>query len=192
MDDADLLTSEDFYTHDTANYARAAVALVGLSLMMGGLGVLYKIYVHHQYTREKEQARRQWMEEYHAAKSGLAANLRREVIATRRDSEMQRMKMEENEQTVSQRYKQEMREQETRYLEREQELREEKQILEEHMKKLQWEVTSLKSRTMELESKVGKQNQRIQEQAKTYEQKHRTVLSSREQEYWERERDFGG
>lgn len=178
MEKADFLTSEDSCAYSTADYVIAVVAFIGLPLMAVAL---YKIYVDHQHNQAKEQAHRKVLDEYQRSKSGLAAKLQHEVIWTRTDSEMQRMRLEDNERTLRQRHKQEMREQETKHHEREQELearmreieRQRKEQIErekynqEHISKLQEDV---ERKTQELELMLVKHSQERQEQAKAYEE----------------------
>ena len=153
MNESDL-EGEDYDATNVYMYTLSAVVVIGLPLMVIAL---YKIYIEHQHYQEMVQAHKEKMEEYRTAKSGFASNLRREVNSTRVDSEIQRMKLEENERTLRQQHKKEMRQQEARFREREREL-------EANMR----EINRLKEEDVERERKNSRQYQkRVQEAEKT-------------------------
>ena len=153
MNESDL-EGEDYDATNVYMYTLSAVVVIGLPLMVIAL---YKIYIEHQHYQEMVQAHKEKMEEYQTAKSGLASNLRREVNSTRVDSEIQRMKLEENERTLRQQHKKEMRQQEARFREREREL-------EANMR----EINRLKEEDVERERKNSRQYQKsVQEAEKT-------------------------
>lgn len=175
MDDKDLLTD------DTFNYAKVTVTVVGLFLVVVAL-TLYKIYVDHQHNQAKEQEYWEKMEEYQATKSGLAAQLRDEVIATRTDSEIQKMKQKETEQDLRQRHKKEMEKQEKKQkIEMEAKMREfekqkqkllekEKQSSQEYIRQLEGDVSSWERKAKYFESELKKQNQKVLDEANYYEE----------------------
>lgn len=176
MDDEDLLTDNIF------NYVIGAVVVFGMFLVVVVLA-LYKFYLDHQHNQAKEQAHWDLMEEYQYSKSGLTAKLRHEVIATRTDSETQRVIQEESEQALRQRHKKEMKEQEkklhhshkvmleAKMLEFEKQRHEdlkEKQNIQGHIRQLEEEVSSLKRRVEYSDSELEKQNQKLLDEVEAY------------------------
>ena len=177
MDTSEQLTGEDVRTY---SYTQAVVVVIGLPLVVLAL---YKIYVDHKHNREKAQAHREKMEEYRKAKSGFVATLHNELISTRMDKEDQRMRLEDNEQALRDRYQKEMSEQETRHLERERELEarirgikkqtlvqleKEKQKNHQRIKQLEEEVSSQRNEIEALESTIEKQEQSLKQQGERY------------------------
>ena len=177
MDDEGLLTDNTF------NYAIIGVVVVlGMFCVVVAL-VLYKLYLDYQHNQAKEQAHRDLMEEYQYSKSGLAAQLRHEVIATRTDSEMQRMIQEDSEQALRQRHKKEMEEEEKRHhshkqrleaemrefeKKKQEDVKKEKQNSQARIRQLQGEVSSWKHRAEYFEFELEKQNQKVLDEAETY------------------------
>ena len=199
MSESDL-EGEDYDTSNVYVYTLSAVVVIGLPLMVIAL---YKIYIEHQHYQEMVQAQKEKMEEYRAAKSGLASNLQREVNATRVDGEIQRMKLEENERTLRQQHKKEMRQQEARFRERERELeaniREINRLKEEDVERerknsrqyqrrvqeTEQTVAFLKETCNDLEKRADEQTRTILNEGKNYQRLNDQYISGKRR--WERE-----
>ena len=172
MDDGDLLIDNTF------NNTIGAVVVLGMFLVVVALA-LFKFYLDYQHNQAKEQAHWNLMEEYQDSKSGAAERLRQEVIATRTDSEMQRMMQEESEQILRQRHKKEMEEEhrshklrlEAKMCEVEKQKQEdlkEKQKNQERIRVLQGEVSTWTRRSEYYKSELEKQNRKVLDEADAY------------------------
>lgn len=182
MDTSEVLTGEDLHTYDDYSYTPiiAIVVVVGVPL---AVLALCKVHVDHEHKREAWQARRDTMEEYRKAKSGYVAALHHDLVATRMDSEEQRMRLQDKEQALRQRHKKEVNELETKHSERERDLEaklhkierqkeaqlnKERQQRHEFIKQSQEKISSLQNRNKGLELILKKQKQTVEEQAKKY------------------------
>ena len=122
----------------------------------------------------------------------------REVNSTRVDSEIQRMKLEENERTLRQQHKKEMRQQEARFRELEANMREINRLKEEdvererknsrqHQKRVQEAektVAFLKESCNDLEKRAKEQTWTIQNEVKNYKRLNNQYISGKIR--WER------
>ena len=182
MDTSEALAGESLHTCENTNCTPTVALLVVVGVPLAILA-LYKIHVDHERKQAALQAQKEKMEEYRKTKSGYVATLHHELIATRMDSDEQKMRQEDNQEMIRRRHKREINDLETKHRERERELKaivdgierqtkaqltKEIQQSQERIKESEREVSSLRSKNKGYELMLENQKRTMEQQAEKY------------------------